>query len=101
MYNNIVKGKQRQTKTLDKLFENLDFTPNQNHAIIVKGENLIYCKGGEKVVNEMTDKQLRYINRLTVFVRKLLKLVPQEMREELENEFDSILLEVVETNDNK
>ena len=36
----------------------------------------------------MTDKQLRYINRLTVFVRKLLKLVPQERREELENEFD-------------
>lgn len=26
----------------------------------------------------MTDKQLRYINGLTVFVRKLLKLVPQE-----------------------
>ena len=44
----------------------------------------------------MTDKQLRYINRLTVFVRKLLKLVPQEKREELENEFDSILLEVTE-----
>lgn len=42
----------------------------------------------------MTDKQLRYINRLTVFVRKLLKLVPQDKREELEHEFDSILLEV-------
>lgn len=42
----------------------------------------------------MTDKQLRFINRLTVFVRKLLKLVPQEQRESLENEFDSILLEV-------
>ena len=26
-------------------------------------------------VDNMTDKQLRYINRLTVFVRKLLKLV--------------------------
>lgn len=47
----------------------------------------------------MTDKQLRYINRLTVFVRKLLKLVPPEKREILENEFDSILLEVTETND--
>ena len=47
-------------------------------------------------VDNMTDKQLRYINRLTVFVRKLLKLVPQEKREELENEFDSILLEVTE-----
>ena len=44
----------------------------------------------------MTDKQLRYINRLTVFVRKLLKLVPQDKREDLENEFDSILLEVTE-----
>lgn len=47
----------------------------------------------------MTDKQLRYINRLTVFVRKLLKLVPQEKREELENEFDTILLEVTEPNE--
>ena len=52
-------------------------------------------------VDNMTDKQLRYINRLTVFVRKLLKLVPQEKREELENEFDSILLEVTEPNDDK
>lgn len=48
------------------------------------------------MVNAMTDKQLRYINRLTVFVRKLLKLVPQEKREELESEFDSILLEVTQ-----
>lgn len=48
------------------------------------------------MVNDMTDKQLRYINRLTVFVRKLLKLVPQEKREELEEEFDSILLEAAE-----
>ena len=44
----------------------------------------------------MTDKQLQYINRLTVFVRKLLRLVPKEQREELEAEFDSILLEVAE-----
>ena len=49
----------------------------------------------------MTDKQLRYINRLTVFVRKVLKLVPEDKREELENEFDSILLEVTEPNENK
>lgn len=48
----------------------------------------------------MTDKQLRYINRLTVFVRKLLKLVPQEKREELESEFDAILLEVTEKSEN-
>ncbi|MBD5524030.1 MAG: hypothetical protein HDR04_06355 [Lachnospiraceae bacterium] len=52
-------------------------------------------------VDNITDKQLRYINRLTVFVRKLLKLVPPEKREELENEFDSILLEVTEPNENK
>ncbi len=50
----------------------------------------------------MTDKQLRYINRLTVLVRKLLRLIPQDKREELENEFDSILLEVVDSDkDNK
>lgn len=42
----------------------------------------------------MTDKQLRYINRLIIFVRKLLKLIPQEFREEYENEFDNILSEV-------
>lgn len=47
----------------------------------------------------MTDKQLRYINRLTVFVRKLLKFVPQEKREDFENEFDAILLEVTETSE--
>lgn len=50
-------------------------------------------------VENMTDKQLRYINRLTVFVRKLLKLVPQDKREDLESEFDSILLEVTEPNE--
>lgn len=49
----------------------------------------------------LTDKQLRYINRLTVFVRKLLKLVPQDKREELEDEFDNILLEVTEPNETK
>lgn len=53
-----------------------------------------------KAGETMTDKQLRYINRLTVFVRKLLKLVPQDKREELENEFDSILLEVTEPDNN-
>mgnify|MGYP001030549532 CR=1 FL=1 len=53
----------------------------------------------KKAGDSMTDKQLRYINRLTVFVRKLLKLVPQEKREELENEFDSILLEVTDSNE--
>ena len=37
----------------------------------------------------MTDIQLRYINKLTVFV-------PRDQREELEDEFDSILLEVME-----
>lgn len=49
----------------------------------------------------MTDKQLRYINRLTVFVRKLLRLVPQEQRQDLEEEFDKILLEVAEPEKSK
>lgn len=31
----------------------------------------------------MTDTQLRYLNRLTVFVRKLLKLVPQKKEKNL------------------
>lgn len=53
-------------------------------------------KAVKEVSEQMTDKQLRYINRLTVFVRKLLRLVPQEMRDELENEFDNILLEVTQ-----
>lgn len=44
----------------------------------------------------MTDKQLRYINKLTVFARKLLRLVPQEKRDELETELDEILLEITE-----
>ena len=47
----------------------------------------------------MTDKQLRYLNRLTVFVRKLLKLVPNDKREALEDEIDSLLLEVTEPNE--
>ena len=46
------KGNSDKPKPLDKLFGNLDFTPNQNHVIIDIGKNLIYCKGGEKVVNE-------------------------------------------------
>ena len=49
----------------------------------------------------MTDRQLRYINRLTVFVRKLLRLVPQNMRDSLEDEFDEILLEVMNTKEDK
>lgn len=44
----------------------------------------------------MTDRQLRYINRLMVFVRKLLKLAPPDKRDELESAFDSILLEATQ-----
>lgn len=47
---------------------------------------------------EMTDKQLRYLNRLHMFIRKLLKLVPQDQRESLENEFDEILKDTIEPN---
>lgn len=46
-------------------------------------------------MEELTDRQLRYMNRLTIFVRKLLRLVPQEKREELEVEFDEILADVM------
>ena len=44
-------------------------------------------KGGEP----MTDNQLKHLNRLYQFIRKLMKLVPPDQREELENEFDKIL----------
>lgn len=46
--------------------------------------------------NPMTDNQLKYLNRLHQFIRKLLKLVPQEKREELETEFDEILQASIE-----
>ena len=39
----------------------------------------------------MTDNQLKIYNRLLQFIRKLLKLVPDDKREELEMEFDGIL----------
>ena len=47
----------------------------------------------------MNKWQINNCDILTVFVRKLLKLVPQERRDELEDEFDSILLEVTEPNE--
>ncbi len=43
--------------------------------------------------SEMTDKQLIYIAKIIMFIRKLLKLVPSEKRESLENEFDLILID--------
>lgn len=39
----------------------------------------------------MTDNQLKIYNRLLQFIRKLLKLIPTDQREVLEEEFDSIL----------
>ena len=45
----------------------------------------------------MTDNQLKHLNRLYQFIRKLLKLVPQEQREELEEEFDKILQSNIES----
>ena len=45
----------------------------------------------------MTDNQLKHLNRLYQFIRKLLKLAPQEMREELEEEFDVILQTNIES----
>ena len=38
----------------------------------------------------MTDNQLKHLNRLYQFIRKLLRIVPQESREQLEEEFDKI-----------
>ena len=50
-------------------------------------------KGG----SPMTDNQLKHLNRLYQFIRKLLKLVPTEKREELEEEFDEILKANIES----
>lgn len=44
----------------------------------------------------MTDNQLKIYNRLLQFIRKLLKLVPDDKREMLEEEFDSILQSNIE-----
>ena len=41
--------------------------------------------------DNMTDNQLKIYNRLLQFIRKLLKLVPDDKREVLEEEFDTIL----------
>ena len=45
----------------------------------------------------MTDNQLKHLNRLYQFIRKLLRLVPKEEREKLEEEFDKILQENIES----
>ncbi|MGN0613532.1 MAG: hypothetical protein ACI4JB_06480 [Porcipelethomonas sp.] len=39
----------------------------------------------------MTDYQLKYYNRLHKFIRKLLRLLSPELREDLEKEYDEIL----------
>ena len=44
----------------------------------------------------MTDNQLKIYNRLLQFIRKLLKLIPTDQREALEDEFDSILQSNIE-----
>ena len=45
----------------------------------------------------MTDNQLKHLNRLYQFIWKLLRLVPKEEREKLEEEFDKILQENIES----
>ena len=45
----------------------------------------------------MTDNQLNHLNRLYQFIRKLLKLLPQQQRAELEDEFDQILQANIES----
>ena len=44
----------------------------------------------------MTDNQLKIYTRLLQFIRKLLKLIPTDQREALEEEFDSILQSNIE-----
>ena len=44
----------------------------------------------------MTDNQLKIYNRLLQFIIKLLKLIPTDQREALEEEFDSILQSNIE-----
>ena len=44
----------------------------------------------------MTDNQLKIYNRLLQFIRKLLKLIPDDKREALEEEFDTILQSNIE-----
>ena len=46
--------------------------------------------------DSMTDNQLKIYNRLLQFIRKLLKLVPDDKRETLEEEFDTILQSNIE-----
>ena len=46
--------------------------------------------------DNMTDNQLKIYNRLLQFIRKLLKLVPDDKREVLEEEFDTILQSNIE-----
>lgn len=46
--------------------------------------------------DDMTDNQLKIYNRLLQFIRKLLKLIPDDKRETLEEEFDTILQSNIE-----
>ena len=57
------------------------------------GDDMNDIKGG----GPMTDNQLKHLNRLYQFIRKLLKLVPQDQREALEQEFDEILQANIES----
>lgn len=59
--------------------------------------NLSNIKVGEKMgCDNMTDNQLKIYNRLLQFIRKLLKLIPDDKRETLEEEFDTILQSNIE-----
>ena len=46
----------------------------------------------------MTGSQLKFLNSLYLFTCKLLRLVPQEQRQELEDEFDSIKRQIIDEN---
>lgn len=90
------KGSNKDSRPLDKLFENLDFTPTKNHAIIVKGENLIYCKGGEKVVNEEMAVFKGYLRSLM----RQLKLLKKAINEKNIEEAEKLINELIEDTQN-
>lgn len=90
------KGNSKNPDPLDKLFENLDFTPNQNHVIIDIGKNLIYCKGGEKVVNEEMAVFKGYLRSLM----RQLKLLKKAINEKNIEEAEKLINELIEDTQN-
>lgn len=85
------KGNSKNPRPFDKFFENLDFTPTKNHDIIVIGENLIYCKGGEKVVNEEMAVFKGYLRSLMRQLKLLKKAIDEKNIEEAEKLINELI----------